>query len=86
METLMRKLLLASILLLSSHSVLACYDENLRATANFDNCLVEAEQGYAKAQYSLGVMYIRGQGVTQDYKEAFKWVTKAAEEGHEGAQ
>ena len=26
-----------------------------------------AEQGYAKAQYNLGVMYEKGQGVPQDY-------------------
>jgi TPR repeat protein len=29
-----------------------------------------AEQGNAIAQWSLGVMYQNGQGVTQDYKEA----------------
>jgi opacity protein-like surface antigen len=32
-----------------------------------------AEQGNAKAQSNLGVMYNNGQGVTQDYKEAVKW-------------
>ena len=31
-----------------------------------------AEQGNAEAQYDLGVMYLRGQGVLQDYKEAVK--------------
>jgi TPR repeat protein len=29
-----------------------------------------AKQGNAVAQYALGVMYLEGQGVTQDYKEA----------------
>ena len=29
-----------------------------------------AEQGYANAQYNLGVMYDRGEGVPQDYKTA----------------
>ena len=27
-----------------------------------------AEQGYAQAQYKLGVMYDEGLGVTQDYR------------------
>ena len=32
-----------------------------------------AAQGDAKAQTNLGVMHERGQGVTQDYKEAARW-------------
>ena len=31
-------------------------------------------------------MYQNGHGVTQDYKEAGKWYTKAAEQGHAQAQ
>ena len=45
-----------------------------------------AEQGDADAQYNLGLMYRKGDGVTQDYKEAVKWYRKAAEQGHETAQ
>jgi hypothetical protein len=45
-----------------------------------------AEQGYDRAQYSLGLMYINGQGVHQDYKEAMKWFRKAAEQGFASAQ
>jgi TPR repeat protein len=45
-----------------------------------------AEQGHAWAQYNLGGMYLRGQGVPQDYKEAAKWWRKAAEQGDAGAQ
>lgn len=37
-----------------------------------------AEQGYAKAQFNLGVMYHNGEGVPQDYTEAMKWYQKAA--------
>jgi TPR repeat protein len=29
-----------------------------------------AEQGFASASYNLGVMYVYGQGVPQDYKAA----------------
>ena len=45
-----------------------------------------AEQGAAKAQYNLGLMYEEGQGVSQDYAEAVRWFRKAAEQGHDEAQ
>jgi TPR repeat protein len=44
------------------------------------------EQGHASAQYNLGVMYDKGDGVVQDYKTAVKWYTLAAEQGHADAQ
>lgn len=45
-----------------------------------------AQQGYAPAQYSLGVMYDQGQGVPQDYAEAVKWYRLAAQQGYVDAQ
>ncbi|MEG2728313.1 MAG: tetratricopeptide repeat protein, partial [Mucinivorans sp.] len=39
-----------------------------------------AEQGYAKAQYNLGLCYNKGHGVTQDYTEAVKWTKLAAKQ------
>ena len=45
-----------------------------------------AEQGDASAQYNLGVMYSKGQGVPQDYKEAVVWYRKAAQQGDANAQ
>ena len=45
-----------------------------------------AEQGDAKAQTNLGVMYDNGQAVAQDYKTAVKWYTLAAEQGNAKAQ
>ena len=45
-----------------------------------------AEQGYALAQNNLGVMYEKGQGVSQNYKTAVKWYTLAAEQGYAFAQ
>ena len=45
-----------------------------------------AEQGDAYAQYNLGVMYDKGQGVPKDYKTAVKWYTLAAEQGDADAQ
>ncbi len=40
-----------------------------------------AAHGDAKAQYNLGLMYGKGQGVTQDYKETVKWYRLAADQG-----
>ena len=82
----MRNLLLTMFLLLSSHSAYACFDKGQSNKANFDNCLVAAEQGEAYAQYNLALMYDKGQGVTQDYKQAVKWYRKAAEQGKANAQ
>ena len=33
-----------------------------------------------RAQYNLGCRYQYGQGVTQDYKEAFKWYKMSADQ------
>ena len=45
-----------------------------------------AKQGYATAQFNLGVMYEKGKGVPQDYKTAVKWWKLAAEQGYASAQ
>ena len=45
-----------------------------------------AEQGYAGAQFNLGVMYENGDGIKQDDFEAVKWYRKAAEQGDADAQ
>jgi clan AA aspartic protease (TIGR02281 family) len=45
-----------------------------------------AHHGDASAQFSLGVMYERGQGVLRDFAAAATWYRKAAEQGHVGAQ
>ena len=45
-----------------------------------------AEQGDAKAQYTLGTIYAHGLGVPQDYKEAYKLFLPSAEQGDADAQ
>jgi TPR repeat protein len=45
-----------------------------------------AEQGHVIAQYNLGLMYRKGDGVPQDYATAVKWYTLAAEQGNAFAQ
>jgi TPR repeat protein len=39
-----------------------------------------------ESQFTLGVLYARGQGVLQDDAEAVKWLLKAAVQGHGQAQ
>ncbi|MFQ5973553.1 MAG: peptidoglycan-binding protein [Alphaproteobacteria bacterium] len=45
-----------------------------------------AEQGDARTQFLLGVMFENGRGVEPDHKEAAKWYRLAAEQGYEDAQ
>jgi hypothetical protein len=39
------------------------------------------DEGDARAQSLLGLLYYRGQGVAQDYAEAAKWFRLAADQG-----
>ena len=45
-----------------------------------------ADQGNARAQNNLGVMYENGKGVAQDGNEAVRWYRLAAAQGYGGAQ
>ena len=45
-----------------------------------------AEQGDAKAQFWLGVMYFNGQGLPQGFDQAATWFRKAADQGYAAAQ
>ena len=45
-----------------------------------------AEQGDSEAQFMLGVMYYNGDGVKQDFKEAFKWFKKSALQNNKYAE
>ena len=68
-------------------SLAYCYIEGRGTTTNFEKAAEwwykAAEQGYADAQYNLGVFYIR---VKENAAEAFKWFLKAAEQGQADAQ
>lgn len=48
--------------------------------------LEKAEKGDAEAQYKLGKIYHEGEGVAQDYEQAFNWYSNAAKQGHTDAQ
>ena len=48
--------------------------------------LKAAEQSHARAQYNLGLMYLKGQGVPRDMALSRLWMSKAANLGDAGAQ
>lgn len=45
-----------------------------------------AEQSHARAQYNLGLMYLKGLGVPRDKALSRLWLSKAAQLGDAGAQ
>ena len=54
--------------------------------ASFQDELKEANQGNPDAQLQLGRLYYNGEGVRQDYAEAFKWFKLSADQGNADAQ
>ena len=52
----------------------------------FEEWELLAKQGIAEAQYNLGLMYSKGEGVPSDDKEAVKWYRLSAEQRITGAQ
>ena len=42
-----------------------------------------AERGHPDAQYNLGFMYLRGEGVPTDSNEGLRWLRRLAEQGDE---
>ena len=63
----------------------AAYDAN-NYTVAFEKFRLAAAQGNSGAQYNLGFMYEKGQGVVQDYAEAVKWHKLAAAQGNSFSQ
>ena len=46
----------------------------------------KAKNGHPKAQFNLGIMYFKGNGVQKDYAKALEWYRRAAKQGHAEAQ
>jgi TPR repeat protein len=51
----------------------------------FDFQMKLANKGNVEAQFKVGEMYENGFGVEKNVEEGLKWITKAAEQGHETA-
>ena len=53
---------------------------------DYKNYKDKAENGDLEAQTKIGMCFVKGQGVGQDYAEAVKWFRKAALQGYADAQ
>ena len=73
-------LLLTTLAYADFQAGLAAYDQGDYATA-LNEFLPLAQQGDAKAQFNMGILYEKGQGVPQDFQEDFLWYYLAAEQG-----
>lgn len=71
-----------ALFLLFPSYILSQQDEQIPSSP----VLKAAENGSPVAQFSLGMAYIQGNGVSQNYEEAEKWFRKAAEQGNTSAQ
>ena len=87
-----RAILCAALLLAVAAPARAGWDEAVAAYERGDHAAAVralrplAERGDARAQYNLGFMYKKGQGVPQDFAEAVRWYRKAAGQGIAEAQ
>ncbi|XVJ50776.1 MAG: sel1 repeat family protein [Vampirovibrio sp.] len=41
-----------------------------------------ASQGHTESQYQLGLLYMKGWGVSRNVKDAYRWLTLAEQAGH----
>jgi len=91
-QSISRALLGASLAFLSVPAIAAAIDDGQAAYNAGDYATALrlwrplAEQGNARAQNNLGVMYENGKGVAQDVIEAVRWYRLAAVQGYGGAQ
>lgn len=86
------RLILAAVILAASAGARAEFQDAVDAYNSgnyiyaFDEFRELALGGNAAAQYRLGLMYAKGQGVTQDYSQAALWYIKAAGQDDSRAQ
>ena len=69
--------LLATALLALGLNQSVCADD----ASDFRQTLQLAEQGVAKAQFNLGVMYYNGYGVRRNFHLSKEWFGKACDSG-----
>lgn len=70
----------------STQSQQSAQQQNPTLEQQFKTVQQKAQQGDAKAQFTLGYAYASGQGVPQDDARARAWYRKAAEQGDAEAQ
>ena len=70
----------------AEHLIAVAAYERRDYAAAFKGFRLASEQGYAYAQFNLGIMYYQGDGVPEDASEAMRWFRRAAEQGLSDAQ
>ena len=83
MNTILRGILIPLFLLAGLQSPLLA---NEMWKELFNEHLENAEAGDVEAQYELGVMYLKGQGVEQNREQALQWLQRASDGGNEQAK
>lgn len=74
---------------LTAGPVLADYTSGLKAysSKNYAQAMKEFKTAGGKdANYNLGVMYFKGEGVKPDHRQGLEYFKKSAEQGHVNAQ
>ena len=80
-QTICAVVVLLLSILLSSNSICAEWTPDRIASLK-----ALASQGHAGAQSTLGILYMKGKGVEQDYHKAREWFEKSAAQGEGSAQ
>jgi TPR repeat protein len=83
-----KKLLFILLLMVlpGAYAESVCYDKNKDVAINFGNCQQAAKKNNEMAQYFLGQMYRKGEGVDKSLIKAERWYRKSAEQGNALAQ
>ena len=76
-----RQITFCAILFCLSYNVLAFQDDYVWQQT-YKKQLPLAQSGDAEAQYDVGEMYEKGNGVAKDPRAAFNWFRQSAEQGH----
>jgi hypothetical protein len=69
-----------------NHPDFAQWNSAEPSPADVERIRRSAESGLAVGQAVFGTLYMRGEGVQKDEKQAFRWFQKAATQGHADAQ
>ena len=83
----MRKLLIIFALVFAHTGWSGDFEDGVAAAKRGDHATAflkfrsAAEQGIPGAQHNLGLMYDRGEGIAEDYKEAMRWYLLAVGQG-----
>lgn len=83
MET---KILIALVAISSVFGLAGCKPKQATFSPAEKTLIEKAKRGDAVSQDSLGLLYLKGQGVRKDESEAVKWFQQAAEQGNAEAQ